>query len=302
MPTENTASSGKQDWRQEYLYRMFSNRTRGKEKENYIVNAIWARLNDLRIKPVTQQYVHGENGYYLIDLYFPQINFGVECDEEYHKKNKEKDMERELDLGRVLASCSEKGLELQRVDATLDAKSLHQCIAKIVSEIKSRIDEKGDNFKTWMTPDEEWEEIRASGELSIRDGFSFRTIADICKRCFGKGEGYTVQRGFFRVGNGENMLWCPKLAVEVDGRMIAQSRGWVNVLSPDWSKITEYNDGDKGGKEVTYAEIPRITFAKSKDERGEDAYRFVGVFKYDGDNEDGHHIYKKVCDRFKIVS
>lgn len=70
-------------WKQDYLYRMFSHHTKDKEKENYVVNAIWARLDDLNVKPVTQQYVRRPNGYALIDLYFPQINYGVECDEAY---------------------------------------------------------------------------------------------------------------------------------------------------------------------------------------------------------------------------
>ena len=80
-----------QKWdKQEYLYRMFSHHTKDKEKENYVVNAIWQRLDDLNIKPVTQQYVHfsKSNRYALIDLYFPQINYGVECDEAHHKDNK----------------------------------------------------------------------------------------------------------------------------------------------------------------------------------------------------------------------
>lgn len=298
MTAENHVSSGKQNWdKQEYLYRMFSNRTRGKEKENYIVNAIWARLDDLRIKPVTQQYVRCKEGYYLIDLYFPQINFGVECDEEYHKKNRERDIIRELDLGYALASCSDEGLGLERVDATLDAESLHRRIEEIVLKMKSRIDEQGSDFKPWTSPDDDWAEIRSRGALSIADGFSFRTIADICKRCFGKKDDYAIQRSFFRVDD-SYMLWCPKLAVEVDGRLTAQSRGWVNELSYDWETITEYNDSDR--KEVAYADVPRLTFAKSKDERGEDAYRFVGVFKYDRD-EGGHHIYKKVDDSFELI-
>lgn len=40
-------------WKQDYLYRMFSHHTKDKEKENYVVNAIWARLDDLNVKPVT---------------------------------------------------------------------------------------------------------------------------------------------------------------------------------------------------------------------------------------------------------
>ena len=118
-----------QKWdKQEYLYRMFSHHTKDKEKENYVVNAIWQRLDDLNIKPVTQQYVHfsKSNRYALIDLYFPQINYGVECDEAHHKDNKFKDAAREIDLQTALSACSENGLTIRRVDATLDAAVLPQ--------------------------------------------------------------------------------------------------------------------------------------------------------------------------------
>ena len=114
---------------------MFSHHTKDKEKENYVVNAIWARLDDLNVKPVTQQYVRRPNGYALIDLYFPQINYGVECDEAYHKDNTLKDAAREIDLQTALSACSEDGLTIRRVDATLDADALHARIREIVCEI-----------------------------------------------------------------------------------------------------------------------------------------------------------------------
>lgn len=119
-------------WKQRYLYRMFSHHTKDKEMENYVVNAIWARLDDLNVKPVTQQYVRRPNGYALIDLYFPQINYGVECDEAYHKDNTLKDAAREIDLQTALSACSEDGLTIRRVDATLDADALHARIREIV--------------------------------------------------------------------------------------------------------------------------------------------------------------------------
>ena len=63
-------------WKQDYLYRMFSHHTKDKEKENYVVNTIWARLDDLNIKPVTQQYVRRPNGYALIDLSLFMVESG----------------------------------------------------------------------------------------------------------------------------------------------------------------------------------------------------------------------------------
>ena len=68
--------------KRDYLIKTLS-RTRRKDYENYVINRVYSKLDDLEIKPVTQKYVKSEeNGkYYLIDLYFPQFNYGVECNE-----------------------------------------------------------------------------------------------------------------------------------------------------------------------------------------------------------------------------
>ena len=229
-------------WKQDYLYRMFSHHTKDKEKENYVVNTIWARLDDLNIKPVTQQYVRRPNGYALIDLYFPQINYGVECDEAYHKDNTLKDAEREIDLQTALSACSEDGLTIRRVDATLDADALHARIREIVCEIRQKVAEKGEQLSPWLKREEEWRSIKERGILRTEDAYSFKTIADICQKCFGKDANYRIQRSFFRVAD-DRMLWCPKLAIELpDGSKVAQSRGWVNELSADWNVIIEHNN------------------------------------------------------------
>ena len=158
-------SGSESKWKQDYLYRMFSHHTKGKEKENYVVNAIWARLDDLNVKPVTQQYVRRPNGYALIDLYFPQINYGVECDEAYHKDNTLKDAAREIDLQTALSACSEDGLTIRRVDATLDADALHARIREIVCEIKQKVAEKGELLSPWLEHEEEWCSIKERGIL-----------------------------------------------------------------------------------------------------------------------------------------
>lgn len=279
-------------WKQDYLYRMFSHHTKEKEKENYIVNAIWARLDDLNIKPVTQQYVRRPDGYALIDLYFPQINYGVECDEAYHKDNQLKDAAREIDLRAALSACSENGLTIRRVDATLDADALHAHIREISTEIKQKVAEKGNHLPPWLDPEEEWAVIQQRGVLRIEDNYSFSTIADICQKCFGKDKDYRIQRSFFRVTD-DWMLWCPKLAIELpDGSKAAQSRGWINELSADWDEIIEHNDS--GATPVKHPDKPRLTFAKSKDEHGEDAYRFIGMFKWNETKPNGEHIYKSI--------
>ena len=278
-------------WKQQYLYRMFSHHTKGKEKENYVVNAIWARLDDLNVKPVTQQYVRRPKGYAFIDLYFPQINYGVECDEAYHNDNTLKDAAREIDLQTQLSACSENGLKIRRVNATLDADALHDRIREIVREIKQMVKEKGEQLSPWLGHEEEWCSIKARGTLLTEDAYSFKTIAEICIKCFDKPESYRIQRAFFKVTD-DRMLWCPKLAIELpDGSKAAQARGWVNELSADWEVIIEHNNS--GATPVAYPERLRYVFAKSKDERGEDAYRFIGTFKWRETTPSGEHIYKR---------
>lgn len=60
-----------------YLIRALS-RTKRKDYENYVVNAIWNRLAMDDVKPVTQQLVLWPDGRRsFVDLYFPQAMIGV---------------------------------------------------------------------------------------------------------------------------------------------------------------------------------------------------------------------------------
>ena len=91
--------------KREYLIKTLS-RTKRKDYENYVVGAIWHRLNNLEIKPVSQQYVQRSDGKYaLLDLYFPQINVGIECDEAYHEQNVEPDKIREAKVEQSGIQC-----------------------------------------------------------------------------------------------------------------------------------------------------------------------------------------------------
>ncbi len=292
--------SVKENWKQEYLYRTFSQHTRRKDMENYVINAIWARLDDLAIQPVSQQYVRRPNGYALIDLYFPQISYGIECDEAYHKNNSARDVQREIDLVHTLSACNGDEVVIRRVDATLNADDLHACIREIVKEIRQKIAEKGEFLSPWLSSNEKWGLIQQKGVLSVEDAYSFTTISEVCKKCFGKEETYRIQRCYFRIDS-DFMLWCPKLAIHLpDGSKKAQSHGWVNELAADWSTIIEYNENMSLKISSEHINRPRATFAKSKDELGENAYRFVGVFQWSGRMADGRHVYKRTSDRVRL--
>ena len=66
----------------------------------------------------------------------------------------------------------------------------------------------------------------------------------------------------------------------------------------DWNVIIEHNDS--GATPVKHPDKPRYTFAKSKDERGEDAYRFIGIFEWSETTPSGEHIYKRMASDMKL--
>jgi hypothetical protein len=64
-----------------------------------------------------------------------------------------------------------------------------------------------------------------------------------------------------------------------DYTLRSQSRGWLNELSSDWNEIKESNENSTITNMPAHPDRKRITFAKSRDVLGRDAYRFVGVFE-----------------------
>ncbi len=106
------------DKKRDYLIKTLS-RTKRKDYENYIINAIYHKLNRLEIQPVTQQYIRRSDGKHaLVDLYFPALNYGVECDEAYHINNQELDIIRVLTMEDMLNAVAEtSNFILRRVRA-----------------------------------------------------------------------------------------------------------------------------------------------------------------------------------------
>ena len=134
-----------------YLAKTLS-RTKRKDYENYVVNAIWNRVNDSRLVPVSQQFIkNNEGNYYFIDLYFPQLKIGIECDEGYHSTPEQKilDAEREATIIDVM----------KQVDGS-DYTALHVDVTKSFNEVESQINEHVNAIKRKME------------ELNIEDGWS----------------------------------------------------------------------------------------------------------------------------------
>lgn len=75
----------------EHLALMLNKRTKGKKYENFVINSIYTKIANPDLIPITQQYVKNPNysetnkkKYYLLDLYFPQIKYGIEVDKSHH--------------------------------------------------------------------------------------------------------------------------------------------------------------------------------------------------------------------------
>ena len=166
-----------------------------------------------------------------------------------------------------------------------------------VAALKDKI--RRSSFPAWNFNESPFDAAVARHQIHVADRLAFRTIVDI-SRCFGK-DYKGMQRGYFNIGNGYQ-LWCPKLAVYIDGEAKSVARGWVNTLSEDWANIFERNDNPSKlkGVEDKIAENPRprITFAQSTDILGRTAYRFLGVYGTDTEHPEtsaGVQVYKRIA-------
>jgi very-short-patch-repair endonuclease len=289
------------DAKRDYIIKTLS-RTNRKDYENYIVNAIWNRLARLDIQPVTQQYVKRSDGRYaLIDLFFPQLNFGIECDESYHKVNVDHDLKRELTMLEMLGTVQEtEDFILRRVDVDTSLESIEKQINAIVDEIKTLLNSKKVN--EWNINERPATIVSRQGSLSVNDSVRFRTIVEVAE-CFGK---YYkgMQQCYFKLDQ-ENMIWCPKLSIIKDGKnMSTGSRGWINYLSHDWEHITETRE-DIGliGSIEEQSRKPRITFAQSSNSFGQRMYRFIGVYQF-SKSESSHNlrVYKRISTKISYVN
>ncbi len=293
------------DERFDYIARTLS-RTKRKEYENYVVNAIWNRLNTTEVKPVSQQYIKHTNGYYLIDLYFPQLNIGIECDEGYHKQNVEHDLIRELTIFDILKQV--KNIVEYRalhVDVTRSYEQIEEEINDHIQTIRSCIEAQKSNgcFTEWQVVSPQ-EYFANKDTVSIDNDIAFRTIAETCNALFSTTYKNIQQSWFvpstFRKKYGQQYkVWFPKLAVENR----AVTRDWHNELSQDGKRIIEFNESSHWTAEDLRTDLheSRVTFTHVLDPvTRKKEYRFVGVFKYSG-IEQNKNVYTRIDESFPLI-
>ena len=287
--------------KREYLIKTLS-RTKRKDYENYVIGAIWHRLNNLEIKPVSQQYVKRDDGKYaLLDLYFPQINLGIECDEAYHEHNAEPDKIREANVEQVLSALQTgKDFTLIRINANTGIMEMEKQINAAVEQIIDLYKKYG--CPKWSNEKDSVQQVLDSRKLSFYDNLQFIRIIDIAK-CFGKN--YKAMQASTFFVNKNTLVWCPKLAVEVNGELKSPSlAGWLNVLSEYWDKITTIVPEDKEHKErFRNPDLRILIFAQSKNCLGQTYYRFLGVFAFEKSEKNNKEIiYKQISKEYSIDS
>lgn len=285
------------DHKRDYLVKTLS-RTKKKDYENYIINAIWQKLDCLDLKPCTQHCVRfSNNKYALIDLYFPQLNYGVECDEFHHTKNQKNDFKRELSIQDVLDSTdANNSFVLRRIRAYEDMNSIHQQIDEIVDEIKTL--KKNINFVPWELKTKHV--VIRKNFYSINDEDRYRLIVDVANAL---GKNYKgLQKAYFPIKD-NIYAWCPQLAVMVNDKMLSQNgHDWLNYLSDDWNTIFETRSNKTEMKDLKLQdENNRVTFVKSKDESGNNTHRFIGVYEFNSLNSTKElRVYKRISTDFEL--
>lgn len=264
----------------EYLARTLS-RTKRKDYENYVINRLYNRLDDLEIKPVTQQYVKrkcGNSNYALIDLYFPQLNIGIEINEAHHLIQKEEDKLRFDDILNSINSYSQIKIDIfKKINGKTVVRSIDDInndIDDAVKKIKQKKATLGNSFIVWDGKPDICKALQ-KGSISISDNYIFNQ--EEVRKFFGK-NGKT-QLSFYKIDNNGDHLWLPGLAIENNGEYIPYSKRlkYLNILSSDGEFIYELI---VDAVRVVKENFNRIVFAKMKDNiLNRQVYKFIGIFQ-----------------------
>ena len=291
----NTKENNK-DFRLQYLVHSFKSISH-KPFETYVIQRIWHRLGDDRVRFVFQQYVNrGEKDKYaLADLYLPQVKMVVEVNEKYHYTTEE---QKERDALRNAEVAKRGKVDVRVVNCDQPLEDVHKEIETIVDEIRSRIKNLGDKFVPWdgyVLHDAEY--YKKKGILNVDDNIYVQTIDDACD-IFGI---KAKHKGFLRAAGADiddkTLLWAPDAA----------NRIWNNELSEDGNLIKEYPKNENGNlnhvlNALNDPDHKRVVFFRQRDDFGLNLYRFVGVFMLDvrRTKKEKKTYWKKVSDTYRL--
>ena len=286
------------DYKLEYMERLFAKISK-KKTESYVISRIWHQLDDDRVKFVVQQYIRRtQDKYALADLYLPQLNIFIEINEPYHKD--ENGVLREIDRIRNEEILSVTHSRPIVIDCDCDIQEIHRQVTDVVSRIKQRILELGENFKPWNDANTlSVKYHRNKGYLKVEDNECLCTTEDVAA-VFGT---KPKHRGFLRASGAavpnkkHEIVWWPN----------TEHRLWHNELSEDGMFIYEYPKAeDKRAVHLKQwlaaPEETRVTFLRYKDDLGFCFYRFVGVFRLNRDKSirENKCVWERVSDTYQL--
>ena len=303
----------------EHLALMLNKRTKGKKYENFIINSIYTKIMNPELIPVTQQYVenshesqNNKKNYYLLDLYFPQLNYGIEIDESHHL-NKENSLLDKIRAEDILGSiqCKQGRISIYNEDGSLKKyDEINNEIDEQVKYIKKLIieTEKNTNKKLqWQDNEARKNMIIKKGIFGTKDDVDFEGVTEIYNLLGNNVK--NLGRCFVKL-NERYKLWVPYLAIKLKDGSIKTKNGWTNILNEDNSVITEVvgnmekcdsrnlpeGDWNENG-------IKRIVFMHIRDSFGKDRVRFLGVyeaFKLERPEGKQKRYYKRIAEEIKI--
>lgn len=292
-----------------YISEMLNKRTKGKDYENFVINQIYARINNPELEIVTQKCVRPNKGidtknlvkvgkgHYLIDLYFPQINLAVEVDEGHHEdvENQLSDKQRE-NLIKDTVHC-----DVIRIKICEPGTKIPQEYGEIIKEIKNKVAEiegriskweknNGKKLK-WVTNDEKIEKVKERKAFDAGETIHFGGIIKVLNLLLGTNHYKKFQRcekkyEFFSV-------WIPVLSVKLDDGTVKTANGWENYINEAKDEIIEYPSDEKYNKKLDTYNAPagscpqkwaarkRVVFMKMVDDFGDKCCLFLGVFNPD---------------------
>jgi len=257
-----------------------------KKDENFVVNAIWNRIDNLNLKIITQQYIYCKSiqKYYIIDLYFPQIDFGVEVHEKYHDSDYMKVID-DVRFDHIISALKVENINYaKRIVKTYNnnMEDIINQINEIVKEIL-KIVELTPNLR-WLSFDEELELIKKKGEISILDAITFNNINHVKNKLFNysTGSGKGILKSWYYFKHNKNLLmWFPSKCSDSREETLKKMKGFANILTHDSNEIHEVNINSnlKWFLRHENDKTKRVVFMKYKNSFGESGYRFFGVFR-----------------------
>lgn len=268
-----------------------------KPTESYVINWLWHRLDDIRVRFVLQQYVKRKEGYAHANLYLPQLGMIVEVNEEYHETDEQK--LKDAIRNREVADATKAAVFIIRASGSL--QEIHEQVDEIVSEIRRRIIALGDKFLpcdysiTRSTP----EYYKSRGFFSVNTEDWLTNIDDIAAVF----ETKPKHRGYLRVSSvgvpnrPDEIVWWPQPNHKV----------WYNELSDDGLFIYKYN---KKSEEERRKHIEpwlnskqkRITFMKHLSYGVLPTYTFVDVFQINKEKsiENNMCVWERISDTYQL--